>query len=152
VPLPSVREHLALLSHAHASPGTCALSLHDALPIYMGRPDAGAVIHLHAPDGVAVSAHREGLLPLSQTAMLCLDHLSYHEFEGVALNLDERERLIRDLGSSSMMLLRNHGTLTLGRNVAEAFTYMYFLMKACEIQVRAQACGPVHMPPESADR
>src|SRR5690606_25706755 len=76
--------------------------------------------------------------------------LSYHEFEGVALNLDERERLIRDLGSSSMMLLRNHGTLTLGRNVAEAFTYMYFLMKACEIQVRAHACGPVHMPPESA--
>ena len=123
-------------------------TIHSA--VHMGRPDAGAVIHLHAPDGVAVSAHREGLLPLSQTAMLCLDHLSYHEFEGVALNLDERERLIRDLGSSSMMLLRNHGTLTLGRNVAEAFTYMYFLMQACEIQVRAQACGPVHLPPAAA--
>ncbi len=123
-------------------------TIHSA--VHMGRPEAGAVMHLHAPDGVAVSAHRDGLLPLSQTAMLCLGHLSYHEYEGVALNLDERERLIRDLGASNMMILRNHGTLTVGQTVAEAFTYMYFLMKACEIQVRAQACGPVHLPPAAA--
>ncbi len=123
-------------------------TIHSA--VHMGRPEAGAVMHLHAPDGVAVSAHRDGLLPLSQTAMLCLGHLCYHEYEGVALNLDERERLIRDLGTSNMMILRNHGTLTVGHSVAEAFTYMYFLMKACEIQVRAQACGPVHLPPEAA--
>ena len=82
--------------------------------------------------------------------MLCLEHLSYHDFEGVALNLDERERLIHDLGDKSMMLLRNHGVLTVGENVAECFTYLYFLMKACEIQVKAQSCGPVWMPSEQA--
>lgn len=125
-------------------------TIHSA--VHMGREDAGAVMHLHAADGVAVSAHRDGLLPLSQTAMLCLGHLSYHDYEGVALNLDERERLIRDLGDKSMMMLRNHGVLTTGQNVPEAFTFLYFLMKACEIQVRAQSCGPVHMPSEAAIR
>ena len=123
-------------------------TIHSA--VHMGREDAGAVMHLHAADGVAVSAHRDGLLPLSQTAMLCLEHLSYHEYEGVALNLDERERLIRDLGSKSMMILRNHGILTVGRDVPETFTYLYFLMKACEIQVKAQSCGPVYMPTQQA--
>lgn len=123
-------------------------TIHSA--VHMGREDAGAVMHLHAPDGVAVSAHRDGLLPLSQTAMLCLDHLSYHDYEGVALNLDERERLIRDLGTKSMMLLRNHGVLTAGTDVPETFTYLYFLMKACEIQVKAQSCGPTWMPSEQA--
>ncbi|MBI43620.1 class II aldolase/adducin family protein [uncultured Marinobacter sp.] len=123
-------------------------TIHSA--VHMGREDAGAVMHLHAPDGVAVSAHRDGLLPLSQTAMLCLDHLSYHDYEGVALNLDERERLIRDLGDKSMMLLRNHGVLTAGKDVPVTFTYLYFLMKACEIQVRALACGPTYLPSEQA--
>ena len=123
-------------------------TIHSA--VHMGREDAGAVMHLHASDGVAVSAHRDGLLPLSQTAMLCLDHLSYHDYEGVALNHDERERLIRDLGEKSMMLLRNHGVLTAGRDVPETFTYLYFLMKACEIQVKAQSCGPTWMPSEQA--
>jgi len=123
-------------------------TIHSA--VHMGREDAGAVMHLHAADGVAVSAHRDGLLPLSQTAMLCLEHLSYHDYEGVALNLDERERLIRDLGNKSMMMLRNHGVLTAGKDVPETFTYLYFLMKACEIQVKAQSCGPVYMPSEQA--
>jgi len=125
-------------------------TIHSA--VHMGRADAGAVMHIHAPDGVAVSAHRDGLLPLSQTAMLCLAHLSYHDYEGVALNLDERERLIRDLGDNAMMMLRNHGVLTAGKDVPEAFTYLYFLMKACEIQVKAQGCGPLHMPSEQAVR
>jgi ribulose-5-phosphate 4-epimerase/fuculose-1-phosphate aldolase len=84
--------------------------------------------------------------------MLCLSHLSYHDYEGVALDLDERERLIRDLGGKSMMMLRNHGVLTAGKDVAETFTYLYFLMKACEIQVKAQGCGPLHMPSEQAVR
>lgn len=123
-------------------------TIHSA--VHMGRENAGSVMHLHAADGVAVSAHRDGLLPLSQTAMLCLDHLSYHDYEGVALNLDERERLIRDLGDKSMMLLRNHGVLTAGQDVPETFTYLYFLMKACEIQVKAQSCGPTWMPSEQA--
>ena len=125
-------------------------TIHSA--VHMGRDDAGAVMPLHAPDGVAVSAHRDGLLPLSQTAMLCLDHLCYHEYEGVALNLEERDRLIRDLGNRSMMILRNHGVLTAGKDVPETFTYLYFLMKACEIQVKAQSCGPTHLPSEQAIR
>ncbi len=119
-------------------------TIHSA--VHMGREDAGAVMHVHAADGVAVSAHRDGLLPLSQTAMLCLDHLCYHDYEGVALNLEERERLIHDLGNKSMMILRNHGVLTAGHDVPETFTYLYFLMKACEIQVRALGCGPTHTP------
>ena len=123
-------------------------TIHSA--VHMGRDDAGAVMHLHAPDGVAVSAHRDGLLPLSQTAMLCLDHISFHDYEGVALNLDERERLVNDLGDKNMMLLRNHGTLTVGKDVAEAFTYMYFLMKACQIQVRTLAMGNTHLPGQHA--
>lgn len=123
-------------------------TIHSA--VHMAREDAQAVIHLHARAGVAVSAHRDGLLPLSQTAMLCLRHLSYHDYEGVALNLDERERLVRDLGDKDMMLLRNHGTLSVGRSVAEAFTLHYFLMKACEIQVDTLSCGPTCMPSEQA--
>ena len=82
--------------------------------------------------------------------MLCLDHLSYHDFEGVALNLDERERLVKDLGDKNLMLLRNHGTLSVGKDVGEAFTYMYFLMKGCEIQVRAMAQGETYQPSAEA--
>ncbi|HLR18010.1 MAG TPA: class II aldolase/adducin family protein [Alcanivoracaceae bacterium] len=123
-------------------------TIHSA--VHMAREDAQAVLHLHAPDGVAVSAHKEGLLPLSQTAMLCLRHLSFHDYEGVALDLDERERLVADLGNKNMMLLRHHGTLTLGTSVGEAFTYMYFLMKGCEIQVRALAQQEVCYPSQAA--
>ena len=123
-------------------------TIHSA--VHMAREEAGAVLHLHAADGVAVSAHKNGLLPLSQTAMLCLDHLSYHDFEGVALNLDERERLAKDLGDKNLMLLRNHGTLSVGKDVGEAFTYMYFLMKGCEIQVRAMAQGETYQPSAEA--
>lgn len=122
-------------------------TIHSA--VHMAREEAGAVIHLHAADGVAVAAQAEGLLPLSQTALLVHKHVVYHEFEGVALNLEERERLIANLGDKNVMLLRNHGTLTVGRTVPEAFIWMYFLMKACEIQIRAQA-GKLHMPPQAA--
>ncbi|QCF24891.1 class II aldolase/adducin family protein [Hydrocarboniclastica marina] len=123
-------------------------TIHSA--VHMARDDAGAVMHLHAADGVAVSAHKEGLLPLSQTAMLCLDHLSFHDYEGVALNLDERERLTRDLQGKNLMLLRNHGLMSVGGTVAEAFTYLYFLMKACEIQVRTLGQGAAYLPSAAA--
>lgn len=136
-------------AHAKHSINPAGFTIHSA--VHMARKDAQAVLHLHAPDGVAVSAHPEGLLPLSQTAMLCLRHLSFHDYEGVALNLEERERLIADLGATStMMLLRHHGTLTLGTSVGEAFTYMYFLMKGCEIQVRALAQQSVCYPCDAA--
>jgi len=123
-------------------------TIHSA--VHMAREEAGAVLHLHAPDGVAVTASRDGLLPLSQTAMLCIPHLSFHEYEGVALDLDERERLVADLGDKPIMLLHNHGTLTVGKDVGEAFIYMYFLMKACQIQVRTLAMGAPHLPSQAA--
>ena len=123
-------------------------TIHSA--VHMAREEAGAVLHLHAADGVAVSAHADGLLPLSQTAMLCIPHITFHEYEGVALDLDERERLVADLGDHDIMLLRNHGTLTVGKDVGEAFTYMYFLMKACQIQVRTLAMGNTHLPGQHA--
>jgi len=123
-------------------------TIHSA--VHMAREDAGAVLHLHAADGVAVSAHAEGLLPLSQTAMLAIPHIAFHDYEGVALDLAERERLVADLGERNIMLLRNHGTLTVGADVGEAFIYMYFLMKACQIQTRTLAMGKPYLPSDAA--
>ena len=88
-------------------------------------------------DGVAVASLKDGLLPLSQTGMLVRSQIAYHDYEGVALFEEEKERLVKDLGEARLMILRNHGTLALGKNVAEAFTNIYFLEKACSYQVRA---------------
>ena len=123
-------------------------TIHSA--VHMARPEAGSVMHLHNHAGTAVSAQKGGLLPITQTAMLVHPHIAYHEYEGVALNLDERERIVQDLGEKDIMILRNHGTLTLGRSVREAFTLMYFLENACEKQIRAQAGGELHYPSQEA--
>src|SRR5690625_4804510 len=125
-------------------------TIHSA--VHMHREDAGSVMHLHYAPAVAVAAQKEGLLPISQTGMLVHKHIAYHDYEGVALNLDERERLVRDLGDKNLMILRNHGTLAIGRTVPEAFIMQYFLVKACEILVQAQAAGnaELNMPTEEA--
>lgn len=123
-------------------------TIHSA--IHMARADAGSVMHLHNHAGTAVSAQKNGLLPITQTAMLVYPRIAYHDYEGVALNLDERERIVHDLGDKDIMILRNHGTLTLGRTVAEAFTLMYFLENACEKQIRAQAGGELNIPSQAA--
>ena len=107
--------------------------IHSA--IHMAREDAVAVLHLHTPYGQAVSAMSEGLLLYSQTAMIAGHDLAFHDYEGIATDLGERERLARDLGSKNSMLLRNHGTLTVGESIAVAFVRMYFLERACEAQV-----------------
>jgi ribulose-5-phosphate 4-epimerase/fuculose-1-phosphate aldolase len=114
-------------------------TIHSA--IHMAREDAQAVIHLHTPCGQAVSAMAEGLMPLTQTAMLIRDEVACHDYEGVAVDLDERERLVADLGTRRAMLLRNHGTLTVGETVGEAFIAMYFLERACQAQVHALSGG-----------
>ena len=115
-------------------------TIHSAL--HMHREDACCIIHLHTIDGVAVSAQADGLLPLDQHAMMVSSDLAYHDYEGVALDLEERERLIADIGREKhLMILRNHGTLALGRTCADAFTRVYFLERACSIQVRALAGG-----------
>ncbi|MBB6228162.1 ribulose-5-phosphate 4-epimerase/fuculose-1-phosphate aldolase [Polymorphobacter multimanifer] len=123
-------------------------TIHSA--IHMAREDAHAVIHLHTPHGQAVAAQAEGLMPITQTAMLIRDELAYHHYEGVATDLEERERLVADLGTKSAMILRNHGTLTVGETVAEAFIKMYFLERACEAQCLALAGGTalLNHPPQ----
>ena len=114
-------------------------TIHSA--IHAAREDAHCVLHVHSVNGVAVSAQRDGLLPLSQHSIFPLSSLAYHDYEGVALNEDEKPRLVRDLGGKRSLILRNHGLLTVGRTVAEAFVSMYFLETACMMQVRAQAGG-----------
>jgi len=100
------------------------------------------VIHVHTDQGVAVSAQKEGLMPLSQTAMIVREDIAYHDYEGIALDLDERERLVADLGPKKhSMLLRNHGTLTVGDTAASAFTRMFFLERACNMQIMALSAG-----------
>ena len=125
-------------------------TIHSA--IHMAREDAMAVMHLHTPNGQAVSAHSEGLLPLTQTAMLIRDEVAYHDYEGVAVDLDERERLVADLGGKGAMLLRNHGTLTVGETVGEAFVKLYFLERACEAQILALSAGEGNLnnPPQGS--
>ena len=114
-------------------------TIHSA--VHEVRADAGCVIHLHTPDGTAVATSQEGLQPLNQTAQLVIGDLAYHDYEGVALDHAERPRLQQDLGTKNIMLLRNHGTLTVGRNCAEAFLRMYFLERACTMQVRTRILG-----------
>jgi ribulose-5-phosphate 4-epimerase/fuculose-1-phosphate aldolase len=114
-------------------------TIHSA--VHEAREDALCVMHLHTVDGVAVSCQEQGLLPISQQSLFPLSNLSYHAYEGLALNPEEKKRLVRDLGGTSFMILRNHGLLTCASSVADAFLYMYILQKACEVQVRAQAGG-----------
>jgi ribulose-5-phosphate 4-epimerase/fuculose-1-phosphate aldolase len=114
-------------------------TIHSA--VHEARPDAGCVIHLHTLDGMAVSATEEGLLPLNQVAIICGRGIAYHDYEGVATNLAERERIQRDLGDRRVMILRNHGTLALGATVAEAFIRIYMLERACSAQVRTLSMG-----------
>jgi ribulose-5-phosphate 4-epimerase/fuculose-1-phosphate aldolase len=111
--------------------------IHSA--VHAAREDAQCVIHLHTDAGVAVSAQKDGLLAISQNALFPLASLAYHDYEGIALRDDEKARLVRDLGSRSFMLLRNHGTLTVGRSVADAFLFMFVLERACRIQLLAQS-------------
>ena len=110
--------------------------------VHEARPEIACVIHTHTRAGVAVSAMKCGLLPISQHAMRVQAEVSYHDYEGIALELDERKRLARDLGpTSKAMILRNHGLLALGTTVREAFEIMYYLDCACQIQIDAQAGG-----------
>lgn len=114
-------------------------TIHSA--IHDAREDAKFVMHLHSDQGVAVAAQKEGLLPLSQHALVVLPHLAYHDYEGIALNLDERARLVADIGDKTLMLLRNHGTLSVGETAAECWVGMFFLERACKQQVMALSAG-----------
>ena len=114
-------------------------TIHSA--IHAAREDAQCVLHVHSINGVAISAQKQGLLPISQQSLIVLSALGYHDYEGIALNEDEKPRLVRDLGDKTFLMLRNHGLLTVGATPAEAFLAMYLFEAACMIQVRAQAGG-----------
>lgn len=114
-------------------------TIHSA--VHSAQTDAHFVIHLHAEAMCAVAAQAEGLLPLTQTALLILPQLSRHRYEGIALNLDERARIVDDLGDKKLMLLDNHGGLAIGQSAAEAWTRIYFLERACRQQIMALSAG-----------
>lgn len=121
--------------------------------IHMARPDMQCVIHTHTAAGIAVAAQEHGLLPISQHALKFYGKLGYHDYEGIALSLDERVRLVADLGTHNAMILRNHGLLVGGGSVAEAFHQIHFLERACQIQVQALSGGAkLVFPPEEVCR
>ena len=122
--------------------------IHSA--IHMAREDAKAVMHLHSDDGVAVASQADGLLPLTQTALVIHDEVAYHEFEGVALDLGERERLVRDIGDKKLLLLRNHGTLAVGETVSDCFLMLYTFERACTMQIRAMSSPNLYQPSEES--
>lgn len=120
--------------------------IHSA--IHAARHDGACVMHTHTRAGMAVSAQKNGLLPLTQHAMRFWRRIAYHDYEGVALDLDERQRLMRDLGEHKAMILRNHGLLTLGATIREAFELMYYLERSCQAQIDAMAGGAeLNVPP-----
>jgi len=132
----------ALGNKLDASPfavNPAGFTIHSA--IHSARHDAQCVLHTHTLNGIAVSAQREGVLPISQQSIFVLSGLSYHDYEGVALRDDEKPRLVNDLGRNNFLMLRNHGLLTLGRTVADAFLSMYLFETVCNIQIRAMAGG-----------
>ena len=119
-------------------------TIHSA--IHAAREDAKCVLHTHSINGVAVSATKTGVLPVSQQSTFVLSALGYHDYEGVALRDDEKPRLVKDLGTNSFLMLRNHGLLTVGRSIAEAFVLMYVFEAACMIQLRAQGASSELLP------
>jgi ribulose-5-phosphate 4-epimerase/fuculose-1-phosphate aldolase len=113
--------------------------IHSA--VHGARPDVQCVLHTHTVAGIAVSSQADGLLPIAQTSMRFYNRVAYHDFEGISLDLDERSRLIADLGDKYAMILRNHGLLVAGRTVAEAWSLIHSLERACQIQLSAQTSG-----------
>jgi ribulose-5-phosphate 4-epimerase/fuculose-1-phosphate aldolase len=121
--------------------------IHSA--VHAAREDVLCVMHTHSRYGMAVSALECGLLPITQFALQFYDQVAYHNYEGLALELEERERLIADLGNKQVMILRNHGLLTAGQSIPEAFYLLYYLEKSCEVQILAQSAGsPIAYPSE----
>ena len=114
-------------------------TIHSA--IHAARQDAGCVLHTHTRAGVAVSAQAGGLMPLSQISLLPYSSLAYHDYEGIALNEDEKPRLVADMGNKNFLILRNHGLLTAASTIPDAFLYMYALETACQIQLAALSGG-----------
>ncbi|SEQ18961.1 Ribulose-5-phosphate 4-epimerase/Fuculose-1-phosphate aldolase [Faunimonas pinastri] len=149
--LVAINHHGEMRAGEQGPINSAGIVIHTA--VHSARPDAACVLHTHTAAGVAVSCLEEGLLPLNQTALLFYGNVGYHDFEGIALDREEQDRLIADLGQNSAMILRNHGLLTVGRSIGEAFSLMYNLEQACRMQLAAQATGrPIRLPSEAVCR
>jgi len=134
-----------IIGSSDLPPNAAGFVIHGA--IHAARDDAQCVMHLHTEAGMALSCLEEGLLPLTQHAMRFFDRIGYHDYEGIALTTGERERLVTDLGKAAALVLRNHGTLTVGPSVGHAFVEMFYLEKAARTQMQALASGrPLRMP------
>jgi ribulose-5-phosphate 4-epimerase/fuculose-1-phosphate aldolase len=109
--------------------------------IHMARPEVACALHTHTQAGTSIATQKGGLLPLTQHALAVIAHVAYHGYEGIATDMSERERLVRDLGDANILVLRNHGLLTVGRTVAEAFVWMYRAERAARMQLGIQQAG-----------
>lgn len=139
------------LSESEYEVNRAGFVIHSA--VHMAAHDAHCVMHVHTNAGVGVSAQKEGLMPITQMALTCLREVRYHDYEGVADAEDERARIVEDLGDGTMLILRNHGTLTVGATVAEAFARMNRIERACRFQLAALTGGaePNPIPREIVD-
>ncbi|HSF94705.1 MAG TPA: class II aldolase/adducin family protein [Thermohalobaculum sp.] len=137
--LVKVDEEGNILSPTDYSINPAGFVIHGA--VHMARPEVACALHTHTPAGTSVATQKDGLLPLTQHALAVIAHTSYHGYEGIATDLSERERLVRDLGDANILVLRNHGLLTVGRTVAEAFVWMYRAERACRMQIAIQQAG-----------
>lgn len=136
------------LADARFEVNAAGFTIHSAL--HQARADVECVVHLHTDAGMAVAALECGLLPLNQISMQFYDRVKYHDYEGISLDLDERRRIVQSMGDAQYLILRNHGLLTTGRSVAEAFTRMFYLNRACEIQVKTLSMGQPYILPSAA--
>ena len=127
------------LSESPYQVNQAGFTIHSA--IHMGNHNADAVMHLHTAYGVGVATQKQGLLPVTQMSLTAMNLVRYHDYEGVAFDLTERERLVKALGDGGMLILRNHGTLTVGATIGEMFHRMYRLERACKFQIHAMTGG-----------
>lgn len=139
------------LSESENNINPAGFVVHSA--VHLAKPEIACVMHTHTAAGLGVATQKDGLLPLTQQALAVIAHTGYHDYEGIAFDLDERERLARDLGDNNVLVLRNHGLLTVGRTVGEAFMWMYRAERACRFQLAFQQSGAEPMPiPEDVQR
>ncbi len=133
------------ITHGQGDLNPAGIVIHGA--IHGNVDHAGAVVHLHSRDGVAISCQEGGLLPLTQMALMVVDDIAYHDFQGVVLDDEERASILADVGDKPLLILRNHGTLAVGRTMAEAFSRIWRLERACRFQLAAQSAGvPLRLP------
>ena len=137
--LVKVDEAGKILSPTEYNINPAGFVIHGA--VHMARPEVACAIHTHTQAGTSIATQKDGLLPLTQHALAMIAHTAYHGYEGIATDMDERERLVRDLGDANILVLRNHGLLTVGRTVAEAFVWMYRAERACRMQLAFQSSG-----------